>query len=140
MNRNNYSTTRNLIFETTMFLNNNERVLTHPFNWVFLVTIHIYPQFKKNSSRKKNGLSAMNDVIKSTSKYIFKESFVLKNPFIICMPFCCISVDMNEKGMSRFIVYTFKDQNTVWFLYFFFLHQNISEFSTGFSLIINKYY
>lgn len=62
MNRNNYSTTRNSIFETTMFLNNNERVLTHPFNWGFLVTIHIYPQFKKNSSRKKNGLSAMNDV------------------------------------------------------------------------------
>lgn len=71
MNRNNYSATRNLIFETTMSLDNNEQVLTHPFNWAFLVTIHIYPQFKKNSSRKKNGLSAMNDVIKSTSKYIF---------------------------------------------------------------------
>lgn len=97
MNRNNYSITRNLIFETTMSLNNNERVLTHPFNWVFLVTIHIYPQFKKNSSRKKNGLSAMNDVIKSTSQYIFKQSFVLKNPFIICIPFCSLSVDIMKK-------------------------------------------
>lgn len=93
MNRNNYSTTRNLIFETTMSLDNNERVLTHPFNWGFLVTIHIYPKFKKNSS----GLSAMNDVIKSTSKYILKESFVLKNPFIICIPFCSLSVDIMKK-------------------------------------------
>lgn len=47
MNRNNYSATRNLIFETTMSLDNNEQVLTHPFNWAFLVTIHIYPQLKK---------------------------------------------------------------------------------------------
>lgn len=57
MNRNNYSTTRNLIFETTMSLNNNERVFTHPFNWVFLVTIHIYLQLKKFQAVKKRPFS-----------------------------------------------------------------------------------
>lgn len=46
----------------------------------------------------------------------------------------------NEKRIvSQFIVYTFKDQNTVRFPYFF-LHPNISEFSARVLLVIQAIY